>query len=243
MDREIIINLGIYSIFFIFITLCGGIIPLIKKWNESQLRLFIGFSAGTLLGASFLHIIPTAINIIGERTSSFTLIGFLFIYIFEKFIMIHSCDTFDCNFHTIGLSAFLGLSIHGLTDGIAMGSSMMIPLLGSVVFLSLIAHKAPAAFSLTTILKKGNYSNIKIIIMNLIFALLMPIGALLTFTIFKGKEINIGAALSFSAGTFLYISISDLLPEVHRLSKDRYKIFLSFLIGLSIMVILTTIEK
>jgi zinc and cadmium transporter len=56
------------------------------------------------------------------------------------------------------------------------------------------------------------------------------------------RELVIGCALAFSAGVFLCISLSDLLPEVHFHSHDKGKLTLSFLLGIGLAFALGYVE-
>lgn len=119
-----------------------------------------------------------------------------------------------------------GLMIHAAVDGVAIGASSTSPEVALVVFLAIFMHKAPAAFGLTSILKKGENTSDKKIKRNLcLFSLAAPVGAILTFLILSvlGKSVDEhghdnslvpSLALLFSAGTFLYISTMHVLPEV-----------------------------
>ncbi len=84
-------SLIIYSVGIILIAWIGGTIPLFFRKKIFIIQLFISFGAGILLGAAFLHMIPDAADYIGTRVGFPALLGFLVLYIFEKFIMTHPC--------------------------------------------------------------------------------------------------------------------------------------------------------
>ena len=119
-----------------------------------------------------------------------------------------------------GLSAFIALSTHTLIDGIALGTALTWGedfALGGLVFLAIMFHKMPAAFSLTSALKADNYSNSTAFTYLVIFNAMVPVGAVLAFVVLYGLPVWIlGAMLSFSAGTFIHVATSDLLPVIHR---------------------------
>lgn len=125
-----------------------------------------------------------------------------------------------------GSTVTLGLVVHAAVDGIAVGAVTRQENMALLVFLAICAHKAPAAFGLSTILLKQKVVSVKSIIRNLmIFSLAAPIGAIITFLVLEsvGRDLNMhghsdsllpSVALLFSAGTFLYISAVHVLPEV-----------------------------
>lgn len=124
-----------------------------------------------------------------------------------------------------GLSAFIALSLHTLIDGIALGTAVTGGedfALGGLVFLAIIFHKMPAAFSLTSALKADNYSNSTALRYLVIFNAMVPVGAVLAFVVLYGLPAwLLGAMLCFSAGTFIHVATSDLLPVIHRQQGGR----------------------
>ncbi|MDP6625038.1 MAG: ZIP family metal transporter [Nitrospinota bacterium] len=232
-------NLNIFFVYLaaIFaISMSGAFIPLIRKWSKDTFRLIISFGAGILFGACFFHMLPAITPSLGGNVGIPIIIGFFIIYIMEKFIMVHSCEEDVCDFHTIGVSAFLGISFHSLLDGMSIGAGFIAEDIVFIVFLAIVIHKFPSALSLTGILIEGGYKKKKIIQLAVIFALTTPVGALLSFFILKNlNEVIIAWAIGISAGTFLCIATSDLLPLVHQQNKKKHLNLLSLITGLLIM--------
>lgn len=243
-------NLFIESIIYFLLIMgavaFGGVLPYWKRLNSTPLPLFLSLSAGLMLGSSFIHLIPESFALIGSKASFYVLSGLLFLYLFEKFITVHICEANECEVHHLGISAFIGLFLHGITDGVALGVGLLSPKLGLVVFIAIFAHKALEAFSLTSILLHERKAKSKVILANAALLCSMPVGATLTFLLISQGGVftiteNAGVALAFSAGTFLHISLSDLLPEVHKHSNLRNRSVFFFILGLSIMTILAKV--
>jgi len=135
----------------------------------------------------------------------------------------------------MGIPAFLGISLHSLIDGVALGAGLMMPQLGPVVLLAVIIHKMPDSMSISTILLSAGWNRRKISMLNLLFSLTTPIGAILAFVFFRSlSEQNLAITIGISAGTFLAIATADILPQVHRI-EQRNPITLVFLaIGLTV---------
>ncbi|NOZ62317.1 MAG: ZIP family metal transporter [Calditrichaeota bacterium] len=229
-------SLLVYSFFIIVIAWIGGAIPIYFRKNSFVIHLFISFGAGVLLGAALLHMTPDAAKYIGPRLGLPILLGFLSLYIFEKFIMTHPCPSEGCEFHSVGISAFVGLSVHSLITGLALGAGIFVPHLGMVVFLAVVLHKLPASLSLSSLLIKEHYSNKSIMLLTLLFSVMVPIGAFITFFVLQGTSlIAIGYLIAFSAGTFLHVAADDLIPEVHRHFQYRYVRLVAFLSGLVVI--------
>ncbi len=229
-----------YSVLVILVAWAGGAIPLYFKENRKMLHLFISFGAGVLLGAAFLHMIPDAAGYIGPKLGIPILFGFLMLYILEKFIMTHPCPADSCEYHTVGLSAFFGLSLHSFITGLALGAGILVPKLGFIVFLAVVLHKLPASLSLASLLVKENYSNLKILLTILLFSVMVPVGAAVTYFLAEHTSLTvIGYLIAFSAGTFLHVAADDLLPEIHHDGQDRIIRLLVFFVGLFIMWLVT----
>jgi len=155
----------------------------------------------------------------------------------------------------LALPMTLGLVVHGLADGLALGVSSLTPAhtegtnaLSLVVFLALILHKAPTSLALTTSLLASNVPRPTCKKHLAIFASATPLSALVCYAIFSlfglGHSTSwTGLALLFSGGTFLYVatvlqpvSSQSVAQELSR----RSRVFL-IVIGLFIPFVLSSV--
>ena len=145
----------------------------------------------------------------------------------------------------------MGLALHTLIDGVALGAvmyggSMESGLLGVGVFLAILLHKPLDAMSIVTVMQAGGWDRGARVTANAVFALMCPIGALLFYFgighLLIDQSHAVGAALAFSAGAFICIALSDLLPEVHFHSHDRGKLTLAFLLGIVLAYAIGAVE-
>ena len=150
-----------------------------------------------------------------------------------------------------GWMAVLGLTIHTFMNGVGlagavhaeMGSENGIPaavLPGLALFLAIVLHKPADALAISMVLSRKGVSRNTLTLVQLGFALMVPIGAaafaLTLGSIQEDIENQVtGAALAFSAGTFLFIALSDLLPEVQFHRHDRVPLFLTLAAGVVLM--------
>jgi len=227
-----------FLMFVFSITMIGGWIPTIKLWSQETFRLVISFCAGILLGAVFFHVLPEISTVLGRQLGYSVMFGFLLIFVLEKFIMVHPCEEGECDYHKIGISAYIGIGFHSILDGIAIGAGTMMNL-SFIIILAVTIHKFPAALALSSLLVKGKeYTKKKILISMFIFALATPVGALVAVFIFQGvDDYVVATALGISAGTFLFISIGDLLPTVYEEHEKGYKNLVSLCLGTLVMII------
>lgn len=241
MDNQVVY---LFLIFIFVITMAGGWIPTLKPWSQKTFRMLISFCAGVLLGAVFFHMLPEISPILGRKMGFPIMLGFLGIYVMEKFIMVHPCEEGGCNYHKIGIAAYVGIGFHSILDGVAIGAGNMLNI-SMVILLAVTIHKFPAALALSSILVKGGeYSRKKILTSMFIFALATPIGALVSMNVMGNLENTdiIGFALGVSAGTFLYISIGDLLPTVHEEDENKNLNLVLLFVGILVMFLSTALE-
>ena len=227
-----------FLMFIFSITMIGGWIPTIKLWSQETFRLVISFCAGILLGAVFFHVLPEISTVLGRQLGYSVMFGFLLIFVLEKFIMVHPCEEGECDYHKIGIAAYVGIGFHSILDGIAIGAGTMMNL-SSIIILAVTIHKFPAALALSSLLVKGKeYTKKKILISMFIFALATPVGALVSVFVFQGvDDYVVATALGISAGTFLFISIGDLLPTVYEEHEKGYKNLVSLCLGTLVMIL------
>ncbi|HSN92754.1 MAG TPA: ZIP family metal transporter [Anaeromyxobacteraceae bacterium] len=240
-------DLALYTGAILAGALAGGSLPLLGRSARSDLGL--SFSAGVMLGASFLHMLPEALEEAGARVVPFVLVGFLALYLLERFVLVHLCaepgpnallaaratevhghgsdhrhgDGTGCDVHTLGMAAFLGMSLHTVVDGFALGAASAGTRVGFLVFLAILAHKVPSSFSLSAILRDEGWSRGRTLAMNAVFALMVPVGAGLYLAVSRVADARAftAYALAGSAGTFLHLALSDIVPDLHRRGGSR----------------------
>jgi zinc and cadmium transporter len=224
-------SLAFYLPTVVCISLLGGFLPLLRELSQKALALLLSFSAGVLLGAVFFHMLPETGRILNDNIGWPILAGFLLIFVMERFVFVHACEERECDIHQMGIPAFLGISLHSLLDGIALGAGLILPQLGPVVLLAVIIHKVPDSMSISSILLSAGWQRRKIAVLNLLFSLTTPVGALFAYLFFRAlSPDNVAIALGISAGTFLAIATADILPQVHRI-EERNPMTLVFLLG------------
>lgn len=134
------------------------------------------------------------------------------------------------------------LSIHGLFEGIALGIQVQ-PKMVFFLGVAIVSHKWAESFTLGISFFKTNTSNetyIKLIVM---FSLFTPLG--ITIGMFaSGSNILLEAVfLSLAAGSFIYISASEVIVEEFSVSRHKYLKFIFFFLGAILVCLLTLIEK
>lgn len=189
------------------------------------------------------------------KTMLWVLFGLLTMFFIERFFCFHHHSVEDgevtCSHddhhghhgHDITWSgAALGLTLHSVIAGVALAASVAhgdegMPLAGLGTFLVILLHKPFDSMTIATLMAKGSWSMGWRHLVNGLFSLAIPLGAAIFYVGFMGESdggITLGYALAFAAGTFLCISLSDLLPELQFHDHDRVQLSLALLLGLAL---------
>ena len=206
-----------------------------KKTLDKILVLLIGFAAGSLIGGAFLHLLPESIEKAGGNQAFFyALIGFSFFFMLERIFYWRHCHEGVCDIHAFTYLNLLGDAIHNFLDGMIIASSFLINFkLGVITTLLIIFHEIPQEIGDFAILVYGGFTRTKALVFNFLCALTAVVGALAGYFLSNTIEAFSTFLLSFTAGGFIYIASSDLIPELHRQKSEKRAnfSFLLFLLG------------
>lgn len=233
------------------LSLIGGLILLWRERFAKRISLYlVSFAAGSLLGTSFLEILPETYDGIGESAFTFAMAGIVTVFIFEKFVgwfhhhdHNHGTDSFA---HTFSAQTVIfGDTLHNFIDGIAIALGFFVSFeVGVVTTLAVFLHEIPQEIGDFGILIKEGYPRAKIIFYNLLTASATLLGAILTyFFVPYLSEFFIFYALAVAAGVFIYISTSDLIPELRESSNGGLDMghTVAILFGIISVALITTI--
>jgi zinc and cadmium transporter len=217
-----------------------------EKAFDRILFLLVGFAAGGLAGGAFLHLLPEAVEKGSPNTVFlYTLIGFTVFFIMERYFYWRHCHNGVCDVHAFTYLNLIGDGVHNFTDGLVIAASFMTDVkLGIITTLAVIFHEVPQEIGDFGILIYGGFSKTKALFFNFLCALIAVLGAVAGYIVSNVTH-NISLFLiSFTAGGFIYIAASDLIPELHRQkdSKRANLAFFAFIFGLIFMAIAKFIE-
>lgn len=228
-----------------------GALPLIIKKNVPQkfLTVLLSISVGTLLGSAFIQLIPEA------ASHGFTLsipiyimVGFITFFLLEKFI--HSNHEHHSHHHgkkhshgyCLGILNVFGDAVHNFIDGLVIGSMYMISIpLGISATISIAFHELPQEIADFGILLYSGFSKKKAMFYNFLSAVTAVVGTIIGILL-TNKLTNFNEfILPFTAGIFLYIGASNLVPELHKNCSFKESLFHVFaiLMGFSIIALVT----
>ncbi len=218
----------IYILLFTFIgsvvSLIGGILLLLKEKFALKISHFLAaFAAGTLLATAFFDLLPESLELGGEvNIFLWTLLGILTFFLLERFIHHHHDDPDNKNVVPL---IVVGDSIHNFIDGVAIAATFLISVpLGIVTTLAVAAHEIPQEIADFGLMLHKGVKRGKVLKINFLSSLFALIGAMLTFFARDQVAGILPIFLSLTAGFFIYIALSDLVPEIH--GEDRKNVAL-----------------
>jgi zinc and cadmium transporter len=229
------------------VSLIGGVILLFKKgWADKLTEPLSAFAAGALLGTAFLDLLPEAIEYAEEVAVDahsiflWTLAGIIIFFLLERFVhwFHHHHEHTEEAKKPVGTLIILGDSIHNFIDGVAIAVTFLVdPALGVITTLAVGAHEIPQEIGDFAILLKAGYSRKKVLWLNVLSACSALLGAILTFMVGPSIAGALPILLAVTAGFFIYIALSDLVPEIHAWGTKKLAITESALLILGIAVV------
>jgi len=135
----------------------------------------------------------------------------------EKFTLIHHFDRIgDERYFHLSMATFVALCLHALLDGIVIGLGLHFDeAFGLVIFAAILFHKLPLAVSVASVFL-GEIQRRKAVFQMLAFTLATPVGLIAAVVLLRDlpQEV-IGAVVGLSAGIFIYLGATDMLPEIN----------------------------
>ena len=226
----------------------AGLLLLVKENRLQMISTYLTYLAGgTLLGATFLGMIPEAITMLDSRAVfEFILAGILFFFVLEKIILWRTCRNTDCERHIKAAAPMIliGDAFHNAIDGVVIAASFLTSIeLGIFVSISIIFHEVPQELGDFGILLKV-YSKRKALLYNMLSGSTAILAGVAAYYFMGTLKSLIPYALAFSASSFLYIALADLIPEMHQKTKLKESIIqiLLIIVGISIIYIVKQME-
>ncbi|MBK7643178.1 MAG: SO_0444 family Cu/Zn efflux transporter [Planctomycetes bacterium] len=228
------------ALLLLAVSLAGALLPLFRRWSERGLHLFVAVAAGIFLGTIFLHLLPelAGVELAGHGEASehgagpsmgpwiAALAGLLLLFALERVWLRSLVERSGPNVHaSLWVATYLGLSLHSLTAGVALTAILHNEVAQTQFLISYLVHKASESFSLATVMRLAHLRTGTALVLLLGFAAIEPLALLGGSQIFEHHPSVDGLLTGFACGTFLYVAVCDLLPEVfHGAERPRLKL-------------------
>ncbi len=226
------IEIWVYSIISVLVvsilSLVGAVFLAAKNdlLNKSM-HFLVSFAVGNLFGAAFIHLIPamnTSSTLTMETGSKYIFSGIILFFILEKFVRWRHCHIPNCDTHPSPFvpMSLAGDTLHNFMDGIIIGVAYLTDIpLGIATTIAVLFHEIPQEIGDFAILIKGGLSVKKALFYNFLVSSSAFFGVFLALLIGINMMDIVPILLPITAGGFIYIAGSDLIPELH--SQDRWR--------------------
>ncbi len=242
-------SIFLYIVVFSFIgsvvSLMGGVLLLFfKQGTLKASHLLASFAAGALLATAFFDLLPEAFEMAPDRNIfGWALAGFMVFFIFERFLSWfhhhHDQDEHDTvtGKPVVALIVF-GDSLHNFIDGIVIAGAFLVDIrLGSITALATAAHEIPQEIGDFGILLSKGVPKSKVLLYNFLSALATMVAATLTYFVGNAFQGLLPIFLAATAGFFIYIAASDLIPEIHHEKRKGFAFYETLLLIIGILVV------
>ena len=211
-------------------------ISMSQKKLDRILFALIAFASGALLGDAFIHLIPESVESGLKSSFIYVILGMLLFFVLEKFIHWRHCHKGKCDVHPFAYLNLIGDGVHNFIDGLLIAASYLASVqIGIATTIAVIAHEIPQEIGDFGVLVYGGFTKAKALFYNFLSALTAVAGALVGY--FSVTYINTAVLVPFAAGGFIYIALTDLIPELHKKTKisDSVEQLIFILIGIGLM--------
>lgn len=196
-------------------------------------------SAGLLLAVACTHLLPEAFES-GQHAVAIgwtLLIAMLGLFLLEKGSLIHHTHHHEGDAHHHhhghdarearrgGMPILIGDAFHNFTDGMVIASAFLVDIkLGVLSTLAIMAHEIPHEVGDFMILLNAGYSKARAFVFNLLSGLAAVVGGVVGYFLLDAAQGLLPFALAVAAASFMYIALSDLLPEMMRRSSLKHSL-------------------
>lgn len=205
------------------ISLLGGaLIFTTKKRRDKAILIAMPFGAGALLAAAFFDLLPEAFELGNARTLLlWTLVGFIIFFLLER-----SAGWFHHHHeHVDNLKGkhasqrgliVLGDLMHNAIDGVAIGAAFLVnPGLGFITTIAVSAHEIPKELGTFALLLSRGWRDRTVLLANVATVIATVVAAVIVYVLGSDQHLPVDILLASTAGFFLYVAASDIIPDIH----------------------------
>ena len=249
---EAYVQFALYALLLLGVSAIAAYLPMARNLKDSQLHLLIALAAGIFLGLLLFMLLPEAIEECehGDIDTHYAMmavaLGFLTILIINIALKEKHKATCGCECHgdlhghrLTSMSSFIGLAIHAACDGLALAAMFMAgEEVGLMATIGLCIHKFVELFSLSSTMLLSDLGKRRSFRMLGAFSLITPIAGVAFFALFRDMEVEgtLGLPLAFAAGTLMYVTMCDMIPESFHRGKQEKVALALLIVGVAVML-------
>lgn len=231
---------------FVAVRLLSGVLPHL-----------VSFSAGMLLSAAFIHVLPEAFQSQAGTHALFAtlLAGLFFFFLLEKVELFrhshhHEHDDHD-HHHGFdaeqagrgGWAVLVGDSVHNFCDGVLIAAAFLVdPVVGLVTAMAVVAHEIPQEVGDYIVLLNAGFSRAKALLFNALSGLAAVLGGVAGYFAAGPFAELLPYLLVLACSSFIYVAVADLLPQLQRRRslRDATSQVVWIALGVTLMLVVTT---
>jgi zinc and cadmium transporter len=213
----------------------------------------VSLSVGIMLSTSLLHALPEAFESGADARTLFACLlgGLLAFFLLEKFAILRHSHHHEGDGHEhehghdaheagkAGWMILVGDGLHNFTDGILIAAAFLAnPKLGLVTGLAIIAHEIPQEIGDFIVLLNAGFSRMRAYMYNLICSMMGVVGGVIGYYTLESASGMIPYVLVFASSGFIYIAVSDLMPQMQRRATLKETIPQIILVSLGVVLVL-----
>jgi len=191
-------------------------------------------SAGLLLTVAFTRLVPEALEsgIDPQQLGWVLLAGILGFFLLEKLSLIHHTHHHEGDEHRHhhghdaqearrgGIPILVGDAFHNFADGVVIAAAFLVDWqAGVLATAAVMAHEIPHEVGDFMILLNAGYTRRRAFLFNMISGSSAVAGGVVGYLVLDAMDELLPYALLLAAASFIYIALSDLLPEMMRRSR------------------------
>jgi len=206
----------------------GGLIAFFVGKNVSNrvLSSILEFSAGLMTSVVCFELVPEAVKIAGlNLTMIGVILGILVIITIDDFVKrlnVVKNTRGNSNLLRAGILVSIGLALHNLPEGFAVGSGFEASVtLGVTLTIIIAIHDIPEGIAMALPMKLGGFSATKAFLLTVLSGVPMGLGALIGAALGHVSEQFVAICLGFAGGAMLYVVFGELIPESKRIYLGR----------------------
>jgi zinc and cadmium transporter len=224
-------------LYIVLATAAGGVLSVLVAASltvgllSRLVKSLVSLSAGVLLGAALLHILPEAFDRhVPPQPLFLTLLaGLLFFWLLEKVELYRHSHHHEGDGHGHshefdveqagrgGYAVLLGDSLHNFVDGLIIAAAFLTdPMLGVVTAAAVMAHEIPQETGDYIVLLNAGFSRSKALLYNALSGMAAVVGGVTGYLLLGQFDHLLPYVLVASASSFVYVAVADLLPQLQQ---------------------------
>ena len=204
--------------------LCASLLLLLPASLRTRLvPSLVSYAVGALLGVAMMALLPEALaSQSAARVFGTLLAGILAFFVLEKAVLWRHCHTDACEVHGVSASLVLvGGAFHNFVDGAMIGAAVLTSMpLGISTAVAVAAHEVPQEIGDFAVLLHAGYSRGRALLLNALSGLASVAGAIVAVLLVDLLPGMLPYMLAVAASSFLYVAMSDLIPDLHQRSPS-----------------------